>query len=267
MTARARILALTEDAGGQAHPTLRKILKEALKIVVEGVDLNPTRIKIDPLPENDRALYAMRANSWKQDPPTSDTIRLLEAIAGQLAITNGFVVFHFDTDRVWSERDSSEHRQKFESLIRSKVRRILEGEGAPSAAPRTRPTLTAEQVKDALERLLILTPCYSMESWLYQATNELLAYCADEHNSEEHRRLIAKWAADRTLLDEFYRPKHEALPTCVGDRYNEALTKAFPAAEVWLAERSFYESVERLRACPALVEALGYPAQTTSESE
>ncbi|RYZ17526.1 MAG: hypothetical protein EOO70_01670 [Myxococcaceae bacterium] len=265
MAARARILALTEDSGRQGQPTLQKVLKEALKIVVDGADLNPARIKIEPLPENDRALFGMRANNWKQDPPSVDTIRLLEAIAGQLAQPTGFVVFHFDTDRVWSERASSEHRQKFDNLVRNKVRRFLRGEGTAPAAPHPRRVLTSEQAEDALQRLLVLSPCYSMESWLYQATTELLLHCRKEHDSKEHKQIIEEWSTDRTRLDEFYRPKHEALPSCVGDRYNEELAKSFPAVEVWLAERSFYESVERLRACTALVEAIGHQVPVSSE--
>ncbi|NOK15007.1 hypothetical protein, partial [Corallococcus exercitus] len=259
MAARARILALTEDSGRQGQPTLQRILKEALKLLVVGVDLNPTRIRIEPLPENDRALHAIHANQWKAHPPTRDTVILLGAIAARLLEPAGFVVFHFDTDRVWSKRESSENRRKFETIIRSGVRRILRGEGAPPLNPRAKPSLTAEQIEAALNRLLILSPCYSMESWLYQATQELRPICHDRHGSDEHEQLITEWAMDRTRLDEVHRPKDEAL-TCVADHHNETLAKSFPAEDVWLAERSFHESVERLRACTALVEALSHPA-------
>lgn len=259
MAARARILALTEDSGRQAQPTLQRILKEALKLVVVGVDLNPIRIRIEPLPENNRALHAIHANQWKAHPPTRDTVILLSAIAARLLEPGGFVVFHFDTDRVWSKRESSENRQKFEAIIRGGVRRILRGEGAPPVNPQPRTPLTAEQVEAALNRLLILSPCYSIESWLYQATNEMHPLCQSRHASQEHAQLIAEWATDRTRLDEVYQPK-DVMEECVADHHNEALSKAFPAEDVWLAERSFHESVERLRACTALVEALSHPA-------
>lgn len=255
MPARVRILALTEDSGRQAQPTLQKLLKEALKLVVEGVDLNPARVRIEPLPENDRALQAVRANLWKEQPPPRETILLLSAIAARLLEPGGFVVFHFDTDRVWSARDSSENRQKFETIIRDGVRRILRGEAPLPFNPRPRAPLTTEQIEAALGRLLVLTPCYSIESWLYQATTELIAYCREKHASEEHGQLIGAWTANRTLLDDVSQPKVQMQP-CVGDRYNEELAKAFPAGDVWLAERSFFESVERLRACSALVDAL-----------
>ncbi|GMU10955.1 hypothetical protein [Corallococcus caeni] len=258
MAARARILALTEDSGRQAQPTLQRILKEALKLVVVGVDLNPARIRIEPLPENDRALNAIHANQWKAHPPTRDTVILLGAIAARLLEPSGFVVFHFDTDRVWSKRESSENRQKFETIIRSGVRRILQGEGALPLTPRARPSLTTAQVEAALSRLLILSPCYSVESWLYQATNDLRALCHDRHDSEEHAQFIAEWTMDRTRLDEVHQPK-AMLKECVADHHNEALAKSFPAEDVWLVERSFHESVERLRACTALVEALSHP--------
>ncbi|NRD68530.1 hypothetical protein HRD49_43090 [Corallococcus exiguus] len=258
MAARARILALTEDSGRQAQPTLQRILREALKLLVVGVDLNPTRIRIEPLPENDRARHAIHANQWKAQPPTRDTVILLGAIATRLLEPAGFVVFHFDTDRVWSKRESSENRQKFETIIQSGVRRILQGEGALPINPRARPSLTAAQVEAALSRLLILTPCYSIESWLYQATNELYPLCLGRHASQEHAQLIAEWVNDRTQLDEVHRPKDDVM-ACVADHHNETLARSFPAEDVWLAERSFHESVERLKACSALVEALAYP--------
>jgi len=255
MEVRARILVLTEDSGDQAQPTILKLLKEVFKLLVDGVDLNPARVKVEPLPENERARLALRGNQWKEHAPTREKVLLLGAIATQLAQPAGFVVFHFDTDRVWAERHDSENRKKFEKIIRDGVRPFLRGEMAPPLNPLPRPTLTAEQIEAALGRLLILSPCYSIESWLYQATKELLAYCRGKHTSKEHVQLIESWAQDRTRLDSVLEPKDKSLP-CVGDQHNAELAKAFPAEEVWLAERSFYESVERLRACTALVRAL-----------
>lgn len=257
MEVRARILVLTEDSGHQAQPTIQKLLKEALKLVVEGADLNPNRIRLEPLPENERARNAVRANQWKEWPPTRETILLLGLIAAQLMQPAGFVVFHFDTDRVWPERHASENRQKFEEIIRDGVRRTLRGEAPQPIPQRPRPKLTDEQMETALGRLIILSPCYSIESWLYQATKDLLAYCRGRHEFEEHVRLIESWSTNRALLDEVSRPKDDALP-CVADHHNEELAKAFPAEDVWLAERSFFESVERLRACSALIEAIRY---------
>jgi hypothetical protein len=260
MMVRARILLLTEDTGNQAQPTVQKILKEALKLVMPGADLNPARIRIEPLLDNERALQAVSRNNWKEHPPTRDTIILREAIAARLLEPAGFVIFHFDTDRVWAERHKSENRDKFKVIIREGVRRILRGEAPLPFPQRPRPILTPEQIEAALERLLVLSPCYTMESWLYQATKETLAYCREEHDSNEHAQRIESWAKDRTLLDEVLQPKDnkkEGL-TCVGDKHNAELAKSFPAEEVWHAKRSFFESVERLRACTALVEALGY---------
>lgn len=256
MEVRARILVLTEDSGRQAQPTIQRLLREAIKIAVEGVDLNPARVKMEPLPEKDSARLAVRANQWKEQPPTRETILLLGAIAARLQEPAGFVVFHFDTDRPWADRDKSENRRTFEKIIREGVRRILRGEGAPPLNPRPRPTLTAEQIETALGRLLIFSPCYSIESWLYQASKDLLAYCQQRHASEKHVQLIEAWSQDRTLLDDVSQPK-VVLESCVGDQHNEELAKVFPAEDVWLAERSFFESVERLQACEALVKALG----------
>jgi hypothetical protein len=259
MMARARILATTEDAGKQAKPTIERIIKEALKLVVKGVDLNPKRIQIDFLADNDRAHLALRGNQWKKEPPTVDTIRLEDAIAGRLRERAGFVIFHFDTDEVWGNRSASDNRKKFETGLRVRVRRRLQGEGAQPINPRPRIPLTAEEIEDAMSRLLVLSPCYSIESWLYQATEELRDLCQNWHGSSTHARLIEAWAIDRARLDEVHRPKDDVL-ACVADHHNETLSKSFPAEDVWLADRSFHESVERLRACTALVEALSHSA-------
>ncbi|WP_225413753.1 hypothetical protein [Stigmatella hybrida] len=257
MTVRARIMLLTEDSGKQGQPTVHKLLKEAFKVLVQGVDLNPRRIQIEPLPENDRARKAVRATDWKTQPPPREVPVLLEAIAARL-LEPGFVIFHFDTDRVWSERHTSENRKKFESILRRGVRRILRGEVPlpirPGPPP---PQRTPDQIEAALGRLLVLSPCYSIESWLYQSTTKIRDHCQAKHASGEHGKLIDSWAADTRVLDEVYRPKDDALP-CVRDHHNEQLAQAFPAQEVWLAQRSFYEFVETLRACAPLMNALSH---------
>jgi hypothetical protein len=257
MAVRARIMLLTEDSGRQGQPTVHKLLKEALKLVEPGADLNPKRIQIEPLPENDRARYAVRANRWKEQPPPREVPVLLGAIAARL-MEPGFVIFHFDADRVWTERHTSENRRKFESIIRGGVRRILRGEAPLPIRPGPpAPQRTAEQIEAALGRLLVLSPCYSIESWLYQSTAAIREHCQAQHSSEKHSKLISSWAADRQLLDEVLCPKDDVLP-CVGDHHNELLAQMFPAEEVWLAERSFHEFVETLRACSSLMNALGH---------
>jgi hypothetical protein len=258
MAVRARILLLTEDSGRQGQPTVHKLLTEALKLLVEGVDLNPKRVPIEPLLKSNPACKALRANQWKEHPTTKQTIVLREAIAAHLLTTPGFVIFHFDTDRVWDERKDSENRKRFDVIIRDGVRGILRGESRPPIPPgRSPPKLSAEQIEAALGRLLVLSPCYSIESWLYHATTEIREYCQAKHSSVEHGKLIESWESNKQLLDEVFRPKDDALP-CVGDQHNELLSKTFPAEKVWIARRSFYEFVETLRACSPLINALGH---------
>jgi hypothetical protein len=117
--------------------------------------------------------------------------------------------------------------------------------------------LTPERAAEVTKRLFVMHPCYSVEAWLYQATDVLAECCAKSHQKTEHQRLIAGWAEDRTLLDEIERIKDGELSGCVGDQRNELLAAAFPADQVFLAQRSWTEFVEQLRLSEALRDSLG----------
>ncbi len=247
-----RVLVLTEDRSKQAHETLHKLCKAMLKLVDEHVNLDPRKVEISPLPDNDAARSAMTANRWKERRTSTETIRLLEAIAAELRRADAFVIFHADADRVWKDRHESENRAKYASLVVDKVRALL---ASPTRAPLDRrpPPLPigGEALDAALAKLFLVSPCYSIESWLYQATERVAEQCRDHHGSESHAALIASWAADRTKLDDVWRPKDEALP-CLGDRWNDDLAAHFPAREVYAADRSFTEAVKGLASCAAL---------------
>lgn len=137
--------------------------------------------------------------------------------------------------------------------------RILRGEAPLPNPPRPWTPPSNEAIEEALQRILVLAPCYSIESWLYQNTDGSLACCQKHHAHNGHQEMIREWAGDRSLLDQVSRPKDEAL-TCVADRHNLELAMGFPATDVWLAERSFHEAVERTRQCAALVKALSPPS-------
>lgn len=248
----ARVLVVSEDSGKQGIPTVQKLLKLAAQLAVPGLDTR--RLDARPLPSGDLSLNAIRGNAWKDKRPTPEKLGLIRTIANELA-QGRFVVFHVDSDSTWSMRESSENRKRFDSDVRRLVAERLMGPGArASYQPKT-----DDEARALVANLFVMQPCYSIESWLYQATLELKARCRGVHNDVGHQGLIDTWAADRTLLDEVERPKDDALGTCVKDRHNEALAPHFPAADVHRAEKSWHEFVEVLRASTVLRERLAGP--------
>lgn len=246
------ILVLTEDTGAQAQATVRHLVKVALQLVAPKVDTR--RLRLLPV-ENSLAASALRANAWKSkkgNRRTPERNALIGEIATRLA-QGHYVAFHVDTDTTWSERATSDNRQKFEAQIRNLVRAELMADGA-------RPThraRTEAEANELVKNLFAIHPCYSIESWLYQATGELRALCAKRHVDPHHQALIAGWEADRTKLDEVLQPK-EAL--CVGDQSNAHLAQHFPASQAEAAKRSWAEFIELLRASRSLMNVASQPS-------
>lgn len=249
----ARVLVVSEDSGKQGIPTVQMLLKHAARLAIPGLDTR--RLDARPLLSGDRSLNAVRGNAWKDKRPTPEKLGLIRTVANELA-QGHFVVFHVDSDTVWSRLKSSDNRKKFETIVRNPVKQFLM---SPGARPNVYQPKSDAQATALVGNLFAMHPCYSIESWLYQATLELKAQCRAVHDDVGHQELIDSWAADRALLDEVERPKDEALASCVKDRHNEALAPHFPAADVHRAERSWHEFVELLRTSDALRERLTGP--------
>lgn len=241
MVAAARFLVLTEDSGQQAQSTIQTLTRAAISLVVPHVDTR--RLELRPPPEKDALVTALRANGWKTKRPTPAKTRLLGEIANSLL--DGFVVFHVDTDATWTSRASSQNRVAFDAIIRRGVSSVLQGH-APNPIGRRAPPMSEADASQVLRRLFVMHPCYSVESWLYQACDILAALCATAHASPDHQLLIKSWAQDRALLDELERPKDDVLGDCVADHHNAALAPAFPAREVRAAQKSWAEFVGQL---------------------
>lgn len=236
-----RVLVLTEDSGKQAIPVIQVLVRSAFRLLALSHD--PRRITIHPLPSNEGAIRACHANRWK-DPRSPERPRLLALIAGHLLQDGGVVVFHVDSDTTWTSRSTSENRQKFEAIIRRGVKAVLCGSAPNPIARRPVKYLDATEAEAALGRLVVMHPCYSIESWLYQAVDDVLARCRAKHANEDHQRQIESWRSNRALLDEVSRPKE--MLDCVADRHNDDLAALFPAADVHAAMRSWAEFIEAL---------------------
>lgn len=249
---RLSILLLTEDSGRDGDAVLRALLGRLLRRVVDGADISPERWE----PATAAARAAVQGNAWKS-PRRRDLVALRQYIAGKLSEPGGFVFFHFDGDRPYAERATSENAAKFEAMIRAPVRTILEGPPPKRRERRTPapPAVAPEAVERRLERLIAVVPFYSVEAWLYQNTERALEHCrANPRCRGGCAARLAAWAADRGALDEVRRPKEQL---CFAAAHNRDLAESSPPIAAILAARtSLHDLFARLQACEALTERL-----------
>jgi hypothetical protein len=235
---RATLLLLTEDTGKEAPATHEALVRSMLRLIAPGHDASAIAIE----PANDAQRDAMRGNIWDstkaEDRPRK--IALVRSIATRLCESNLHVVlFHYDGDRRWSERDTCARHATFAKHIVTPITQH------PKFLERT-----AEQRAAALDRLITIVPFYSVESWLYQNTAVMVRLC-EKHHGGQHVATFMQWATDRGALDEERKPKDNV---CLSDKFNLALaTDRFPAKEVCAVGKSFHAAVERLRESADLV--------------
>jgi hypothetical protein len=239
-------MVLTEDSGTGAYDTVRALAKEMLKLLVPGVQTH--RINFKPL-EDENARRAMHANLWKSTNPLDQPNRLLliRSIITELLKSNGFVLYHIDGDRPWSEHESSENEHEFKS------RMLLPIEAGVRAYFQRHPHDGAAAPSERMKRLRLLVPFYSIEAWLYQNTREASRLC-EEGGCKQCPAKLSDWEKDRASLDEEVRPKDKL---CFQDKHNAHLASpGFPAREVYDAGTSFARTVDGLLECDELTTAL-----------
>lgn len=251
------VLLLTEDSGGDAFATFQKVARELLKQVDAYVNTQPERLAFEPV-RSKEALQALHANIWKSDKARDrqKQVALLGTIATQLMLENGWALFHFDGDRSWTNRDSSENAGKFRDRVWDKVRLLIRMELEKREDRAGRPVVPNELDERAnrlMTRLKQVVPYYSMESWLFQNTREAVRLC-DEHYKGRDAERFREWEQDRAALDEVMKPKEEV---CLGAKHNlELASQGFPAREVHAAGKSFAAVVQEFAQDEELTEAL-----------
>jgi len=191
-------------------------------------------------------------------------VRFRQYIASKLTQAHGFVFFHVDGDRAWSDHlesaSDTENQQKFDAMIRKPVRIILEG-APPQRRSRTKVATVVDPaaVGRQLRKLVLVMPFYSIEAWLFQNTEQAARHCpgapACRHGCAEK---LAAWRRDRSLLDEVLQPKHEL---CFGDVHNAELARTgYPLDEVLGAGKSLHATLLAMKECPELIAALEHTA-------
>ena len=248
------VLILTEDSSPSAHDTLVPLARKLLQFVDRHARSN--RIHFEPVePE---ARLAVRANVWRSwkapNPRDERSIRILRRTLATKVLEKGppgYVLFHFDGDCSWSARELHENAHRLESFsgfiesIRPAIQNSLRERNLP---------LDDAAMGTYLRRICAVVPFYSIESWLYQNTEQACRMC--QQRCGKHVQLIRQWERNRELLDEVVKPKQQL---CIGSEENRALAETLThqlADDLYLLEQSFHATVERLQSCPGLADAL-----------
>ncbi len=124
---RLTILLLTEDSSKQAGPTIEAISRHLLELAT-GVRYDD-RVEFQPV-QGTGAADAVKGNYWQSTKPLGDMKRraLVREIAATLLQDRGFVLFHIDADRTWSESCEGQrvpNVDKFRKLILPAVERAI----------------------------------------------------------------------------------------------------------------------------------------------
>jgi hypothetical protein len=215
------------------------------------------------------AAHAMAGNGWRAPKPKDlglqrRIIELGRAIAAKLlegtvspGTPLGFVLFHFDGDHAWAQRERAK-TEKIADLWAFVARSVIPPiDHALHERNRRGGAVDVEAGrKAALLRLRRLTPFYSIEAWLFQNTAQARRACAAACG--RHLKLVAGWAADRGALDELDgddQPKNQ-LPCVVTKDHIALATDGYPAEEVLAVRKSYATAVDNLRRCRDLRAAL-----------
>jgi len=247
------LVILTEDSGKDGRTTVEALAKRMLQLVVPGYG----RHRLHVVPRDSQEEEAMRGNVWKTDgknPKDHERrVRLLRYLVRQLSLPDTFVLFHIDGDRPWSERHTSENVEKFDRLVRARLPQVADRGRANNAKTRTYgPAYTNPPVL-RFEHLILICPFRSIEAWLYQNIAVAVEICHREHQGA-HSHELQTWESRRDKLDELPTPESSV---CLAKAFNlELATRGFPAQAAYDVRKSFAATVERLRACRALVQAL-----------
>ncbi len=237
MLAKFTVLILTEDKAG--WEVVRTIVGKSFQEIDPEANVWPDDLWSRP---TEKAARAARGSYWKstaeRDEP--DRRELIREITTHLLRPRGFVVFHFDGDEPWSRRGHSENVAKWSRFCVHVAQNIQQHRKDP------------ELVSDTLSRLLRVTPFYCMESWLYLATNSVLAECTSSHGAAHHD-VIRALASVTSQIAEVVQPWKA---WCLGKTANDRLVHSFPTMEAYELQQSFHETMERMMACADLVEAL-----------
>lgn len=193
-------------------------------------------------PTKDGPWRALRKNLWKSTNQRDHhaIVEFVRTIAYELLREDRvvFVVLHVDGDTSWRARKTSENALKFEEIVRKRVRMVLLDHLSSK-----KPALDSDaEIARRMTRLVLAMPFYSIEAWLYQATECAIRLCRSHHQGRDIKT-FRDWGADRASLDEEKRPKEMV---CLGSEHNLTLAEEFPAQIVLAIEKSYFAFAKEL---------------------
>jgi hypothetical protein len=239
---RFSIALLSED---RSEPTWRG-LKAILQKLLRRFEDDGFTPRVEIMPADPSVRPVLIANRWRsaQAKDEAEKRELWRYLARKVAEPGGFVVFHYDGDTPWSKRTESPARAQFDREIRTRVEQVLSGS-----------RLSREEISRRMGRIIECVPFYSVEAWTYQATARAIALCREKYRGADVEKFEA-WGADRTKLDEVWKPKDQS---CLGGAHNEELGKYVAVWEVAQAGCSMIWFIWTLHACRELLDALALP--------
>lgn len=204
MKPRTVFVLFTEDSGKHADPTLLALVTKLLVRVEPGTQTQ----RLDLQPARGEAREAWHAHRWRDRKNEAGFRALQRELATRLA-TRDFVVLHHDGDVPWGGRAGAPAHDAHIQRLRDALLRM----GVDAA--------------HLDERLLLLVPHYSIESWLYLNREAAERLVRDHGAPDEALRWLTDHASAAGGYDHLDKPKD----TCpLEDRWNKALAEnAWPA--------------------------------------
>ena len=217
----AQLVVFTEDAGAKAPEVFLALVKKLLQQLSPGLPTH--RLPLVPAAPSTLATSAWRGHLWRGSSAKRQA--LVTELASRAKIGD-IVLLHHDHDAAHGQ--PSALAAQVSGLV-TEVARI-----APPATWRG--------------AILTLTPCYSVESWLYHNDGAIAGLSARERDAAQ------RWLRDNlhaTLgYDHIYQPK-KACPL-KADHNLTLATKAFPAGLAAARSPSWRATQTRLNDSPPL---------------
>nr|MBK7070650.1 hypothetical protein [Deltaproteobacteria bacterium] len=240
---------LTEDTGGSGWKPVVTCVHAMCDLLISGVDWRG----VPTIPREDAGVDVLRSlgvKLWRGRGGLAhqSRVRLAQYLADQLLDGSGvprFVFFHLDADLTWNQggADASTNVRQFRDLLEPSIRFWLNSR-------------RAVDLDSLMQRLHLVVPAYSIESWLYQSTARASELCRQRACGGAHVAQFEAWAADRTLLDDVHTPKDQRDLHCLQDADKASLASALPVEALYAAGRSFARAVDALADDGALLNAL-----------
>ncbi len=206
-----KIIIITEDAADDSFVTLKNIINSILKNNFSNFQ---THIIDYEFPEKHKDI--MKANLWTDKKPGNKITSFKRKLNSYINDTNTYVFWHFDGDKKWKDSKLGKSTkildqfQKFVEPIKSRN-------------------------KDLIDKIFLLVPFYSIESWLYQNDNAL--------KKLDKKAVSEILEMDDSNLDEIFKIKENFK---LGSEANFELSKNFPYQKAYDVKKSFHHSVENI---------------------